>query len=99
MLRQVGVKLYRTGRAKAKDRNFDFGRKLVIDIFGTKTTFIIWISILSQFHCFSEKKMGCLNRKGLCTLSPKFPYAFFCICHIKICHAQKPCTLSPMRIN
>ncbi len=50
-------------RAKAKDRNFDFGRNLVIDIFGTfKTSFIMCISILSQFRCFSEKIMGCLNR-------------------------------------
>ncbi len=33
-------------RAKAKDRNFDFGRKLAIDIFGTfKTSFIMCISI------------------------------------------------------
>ncbi len=48
-------------RAKAKDRNFDFGRKLVNYIFGTfKTSFIMWISIFSQFRCFSEKIMGVL---------------------------------------
>ncbi len=50
-------------RAKAKDRNFVFCRKGVIDIFGTfKTSFIMYISILSQFSCFSEKIMGRLNR-------------------------------------
>ncbi len=50
-------------RAKAKDRNFNFGRKLVIDIVGTfETSFIMCISILSQFCCFSEKIMGGLNR-------------------------------------
>ncbi len=50
-------------RAKAKDRNFDFCRKWVIDIFGTfKTSFIMYICILSQFRCFSEKIMGGLNR-------------------------------------
>ncbi len=49
--------------AKAKYRNFDFCRKLVTDIFGTfKTSFIMYISILSQFSCFSEKIMGRLNR-------------------------------------
>ncbi len=41
----------------------NFGRKRVIDIFGTfKTSFIMCISILSQFRCFSEKIMGGLNR-------------------------------------
>ncbi len=50
-------------RAKANDRNFDFGQKWVIDIFGTfKTSFTMCISILSQFRCFSEKIMGSLNR-------------------------------------
>ncbi len=50
-------------RAKAKDRNFDFWWKLVIDVFGTfKISFIMYISILSQFPCFSEKIMGRLNR-------------------------------------
>ncbi len=50
-------------RANAKDRNFDFGRKWVIDIFGTfKTSFIMCISSLSQFRCFSKKIMGGLNR-------------------------------------
>ncbi len=49
--------------AKAKDCNFNFGWKWVIDIFGTfKTSFIMCISILSQFRCFYEKIMGGLNR-------------------------------------
>ncbi len=35
--------------------------------------------------------------KGPCTLSLKFSYVFFCICHPK--NLSEPCTLSQMRIN
>ncbi len=50
-------------RAKAKDCNFDFCRKWVIDVFGTfKTSFIMYRSILSQFSFSSKKIMGRLNR-------------------------------------
>ncbi len=74
-------------RAKAKDCNFNFGRKLVMYVFGTvKTSFqdIKYIQrILSQFRCFSEKIMGCLNcncekpRRTQCRTPNNTSYASF----------------------
>ncbi len=67
--------------AKAKDRNFDFGRKFVIDSFGTfKTSFIVCLSILSQFRCFSEKIMGDFETLK----SPKETKTEHCITHLRL---------------
>ncbi len=49
-------------RAKAKDRNFNFGRKLVMYVFGTVNTSSKDIQrILSQFRCFSQKIISFLK--------------------------------------
>ncbi len=61
--RLAAILVYISAVQRQKTVTSIIGQKWVIDIFGTfKTSFIVCISILSQFSCFSEKIMGRLNR-------------------------------------